>query len=79
MTRMMIVVRASWDEEAGVWVATSEDVPGLVIEAESQDQLHERAQALIPELLAENDGFGDMPEVPMVVMTETLTRLRLRA
>ena len=27
-------VRAEWDEEAKVWVATSDDVPGLVTEAE---------------------------------------------
>ena len=26
-------IRAQWDSEAGVWVAESEDVPGLVAEA----------------------------------------------
>jgi hypothetical protein len=28
-------IRAQWDSEAGVWVAESEDVPGLVAEADS--------------------------------------------
>jgi hypothetical protein len=27
-------VEAHWDPEAGVWVAESEDIPGLVVEAE---------------------------------------------
>jgi hypothetical protein len=28
---------ADWDAEAGVWTATSDDVPGLAIEAETLD------------------------------------------
>jgi predicted RNase H-like HicB family nuclease len=30
-------VDAHWDSEAGVWVAESEDIPGLVTEAESMN------------------------------------------
>ena len=30
MQRHMIVVRAQWDAQAEVWVATSADLPGLV-------------------------------------------------
>jgi len=44
-------VRAQWDSEAGVWVAESEDVPGLVAEAESPNMLREKLRVLIPELL----------------------------
>ena len=32
-------VRAEWDEEAKVWVATSDDVPGLETEAETMEIL----------------------------------------
>ncbi|HUY15754.1 MAG TPA: DUF1902 domain-containing protein, partial [Terriglobia bacterium] len=32
-------VQARWDPEAEVWVAESEDVPGLVAEAESPNAL----------------------------------------
>jgi hypothetical protein len=32
-------VKAHWDTEARVWWAESDDVPGLVAEAESHDQL----------------------------------------
>lgn len=30
-----ITIRSTWDSEAEVWFATSEDVPGLVLEAEN--------------------------------------------
>ena len=58
-----IQVRAFWDEEAQVWVAESDDVPGLVTEASSLDQLVEKLKTLIPELLAENGSpaSGDIP------------------
>ena len=52
---MALVVEAWWDEEASVWVATSEDIPGLVTEAETLDQLRSRLADIVPELLAEND------------------------
>ena len=31
-----LFIRADWDVEAQVWVATSDDVPGLVAEAETE-------------------------------------------
>lgn len=56
-------VVAEWDDEARVWVATSEDIPGLVTEAETQQQLVDRLRSLVPELLKLNahllpDGDG---------------------
>ncbi len=47
-------ILAQWDSEAGVWVAESEDVPGLVAEAESPNTLGEKLRVLIPELLELN-------------------------
>ena len=47
-------VLAQWDSEAGVWVAESEDVPGLVAEAESPNLLAQKLKTLIPELLELN-------------------------
>ena len=43
-----------WDEDAAVWVATSEDVPGLVLESGSFDALLERVRNAVPELLELN-------------------------
>ena len=53
-----LVVHAMWDEEAKVWVATSDDVPGLVTEAADLDLLVPKLQSLIPELLDAN-GYPD--------------------
>jgi predicted RNase H-like HicB family nuclease len=47
-------VLAQWDSDAGVWVAESEDVPGLVAEAESPNGLAQKLRILIPELLELN-------------------------
>ena len=48
-------VRAEWDGEAKVWVATSDDVPGLATEAETMEELSKKLEVMIPELLTEND------------------------
>ena len=48
-------VHADWDPEAEVWVATSEDVPGLVTEAETLEGLTGKLRVMIPELLAANE------------------------
>lgn len=47
-------IRAQWDSEAGVWVAESDDVPGLVAEADSPNALFQKLRTLIPELLELN-------------------------
>ena len=44
-------VNALWDDEAGVWSASSTDVEGLAIEAETRETLIERLKTVIPELL----------------------------
>ena len=52
-------VLAQWDTEAGVWVAESEDVPGLVAEADSPNVLVQKLRTLIPELLELNGVPND--------------------
>jgi predicted RNase H-like HicB family nuclease len=51
-------IRAQWDSEAGVWVAESEDVPGLVAEGDSPNVLVQKLRTLIPELLELNSATG---------------------
>jgi hypothetical protein len=58
-------VQASWDAGAGVWIATSADVPGLCCEAARFDEPVEIVLALVPELLADNEvplpaGVGEI-------------------
>ena len=50
----LYVVRAEWDADAAVWVASSDDVPGLVTEAETREALEAKLRTMIPELLAAN-------------------------
>ena len=52
-------ILAQWDGEAGVWVAESNDVPGLVAEADSPKTLGQKLRVLIPELLELNGGLSD--------------------
>ena len=47
-------VNFSWDEEAGVWIAQSDDIPGLVLESGSLDALMERVRYAAPELIELN-------------------------
>jgi len=44
-----------WDSEAGVWVATSDDIKGLVLESGSLDALIEKVKYAIPELMDLNN------------------------
>jgi hypothetical protein len=48
------VVNLIWDEDANVWIATSNDIPGLVLESGSIDALIERVRFAAPELIAMN-------------------------
>lgn len=54
MRSRVVHVKAIWDKDARVWVAVSEDVPGLATEAETIEQLIEKLQVMIPELLEAN-------------------------
>ena len=51
---MDYVVKFTWDNEAGVWIATSDDIPGLVLESGSFDALLERTRFAVPELMELN-------------------------
>ena len=51
---MEYLVTLTWDPEAAVWIATSADIPGLVLEDSSFDALIEKVQAAVPELIELN-------------------------
>ncbi len=50
----MYEIRATWDADAGVWWAESDDVPGLVAESATVEGLVEDLRHLVPELLRLN-------------------------
>lgn len=48
-------VRVDYDNEAGVWIATSDDIVGLVLEDESPEYLMKRVAEAAPELIKLNN------------------------
>jgi predicted RNase H-like HicB family nuclease len=55
-----IVITADWDPEAGVWVATTRDLRGLVTEAETLEGLRAKLPGMILDL-PEEAGEADLP------------------
>jgi hypothetical protein len=48
-------VQVTWDAEAEMWVADSDEIPGLAAEAPDDKSLWEKLEVLIPELLTLNE------------------------
>jgi len=63
-------VFAQWDAEACVWVATSDDVPGLCAESAGLEELVAIVAELIPELMELNGGFQAESEFPFHITAE---------
>jgi predicted RNase H-like HicB family nuclease len=55
-----IVIHADWDPEAAVWVATTNDLQGLVTEAGTIEALRAKLPGMILDLLEEY-GVSDLP------------------
>ncbi|NOS90177.1 MAG: DUF1902 domain-containing protein [Methylococcaceae bacterium] len=51
---LLIKVEIIHDKEANVYIATSSDLRGLVVEANTLDELEKEVFELVPELLALN-------------------------
>ena len=66
---MNYLVKMTWDDEAAVWIATSDDVPGLVMESGSLDALIERVRFAIPELLQLNN-ITSTESIPVIFRSE---------
>ena len=57
----------TWDDEARVWIAESDDIPGLILESGSLDALIERVRYAAPELL-------ELSGLPITVDNEIKSR-----
>ena len=73
-----LIVRAFWDSEANVWVAESDDVPGLITESDNMEHLITKLHTLIPELLEENGMLdqSDTQEIPFHLYSERKEKVR---
>ena len=67
-------IRAVWDDEANVWVAGSDDVPGLIAEATTLESLMAKLETLIPELMELNCGRTGVFPFHLVAERTTLAQ-----
>jgi predicted RNase H-like HicB family nuclease len=51
---MIGMITATWDDEARVWVADSDDLPGVVAEASTESELLAKLRQRVPEMLELN-------------------------
>lgn len=72
---MTLEVHAEWDAEASVWIATSEDIPGLCVQADSFEDLVDIVTALTPDLLLENQVVTSAI-IPLHIVAERTAIIR---
>lgn len=73
-------IRAEWDGEAEVWVASSDDVPGLATGADTFEELIEKLKVVVPELLEENGVLDTGSDaIPFTVVAERVDYARRAA
>ncbi len=65
-----LVIKAVWDDEAAVWVASSDDVPGLATEASTSDELVAKLKVMIPELLQANTTDQVPDDIPFELLSQ---------
>jgi len=51
---LVCTVQFTWDSEAKVWFATSDDVPGFALEHDSLDRLCERVLIALSDFLSDD-------------------------
>ena len=81
MSLSKLEVNADWDAEAKVWVATSDDVPGLVSEAETLEDLQKTLIIMVSELLEANGILvdPDIREIPLNLIAHREQLISLRS
>ena len=70
-----ILVKAEWDAEASVWVATSDDVAGLVAEAPTLEKLRPKLLAMISDLIELNHIESNLAEIPVHIVAHSIDRM----
>jgi hypothetical protein len=63
----VFTVEAKWYED--MWVATSDDIPGLAVEARNLNDLCDLLKVIIPELLEENSHLIEQKNLPVILNT----------
>lgn len=63
----VFTVEARWYED--MWVATSDDIPGLAVEARNLNELCDLLKVIIPELLEEDSHLIEQKNLPVILNT----------
>ena len=78
MANDIIVVKAAYDPEAGVWFVESSDLHGINAEAETVEGLVAKLPAIVADLMAEaGDGAPGQREFPIELIAHASTRVRI--
>ena len=75
MRHASILVRAEWDPEACVWVATSQDVHGLSVESETIEALQTKVMGALADLIELNGIEFGTPDIPVHFIAERFGRI----
>lgn len=76
----LLIVKASFDHEAGVWYVSESDVPGLATEARTLEELRQKLLVMVPKLLEANGvETGGAGEIPLEIIAHDTVRVRLSA
>ena len=68
-------IKILWDDEAKVWIATSDDIKGLVLESGSFDALFVRVKYAVEDLLSFEENKPDYCDLSFI--TERRDRVLL--
>lgn len=63
------IVRAAWDDEAGVWYVEESDIAGLSTESETLEGLRQRIRDIIPDLLEDAEDRPATIELDIIAHT----------
>lgn len=74
------LITATWDDDAKMWVADSDDIPGIAAEAPNEQELLKKLLHLVPEMAELNNVPLDRSK-PQEILVRYLreAKLRLRA
>ena len=75
MKTASIFVRAFWDDDARVWVASSNDIGGLSVEGATHEELTDKVVAAVADLIEFNGIETDLLEIPVHIMTDDVRRV----
>ncbi len=70
-----IIVKAEWDPEVSVWVATTDDIRGMVAEAATLELLRPKVLNMLADLIELNKVEVNLEEIPVHIFAHSIDRM----